>query len=57
MGNDRPELKEAECVEINNYPGCERMFRYDPQFYKDKGLSEPKRCKSCRQRKKAERGN
>ena len=40
---------EATCVD------CGEKFYYNAEFYADKGLSNPKRCKACRAKKKAER--
>lgn len=45
--------KTLTCVDC----GCEFTFTAgEQQFYREKGLdNEPKRCKECRDKKKAER--
>lgn len=45
--------KTIKCVDC----GCEFVFTArDQEFYQEKGFTnEPKRCKSCRDKKKAER--
>jgi len=38
---------------------CGQKFNFsqgEQDFFQQKGMSEPKRCKECRQAKKAERG-
>jgi hypothetical protein len=38
---------------------CGQPFTFsvgEQQFYQERGMSEPKRCKECRQARKAERG-
>ena len=47
--------KTIKCVDC----GCEFVFTArDQEFYKEKGFTnEPKRCKPCRDKKKAERQN
>lgn len=37
---------------------CGKEFEFtvrDQEFYKEKGFSEPKRCKDCREKRKQER--
>ncbi len=44
--------RKIECVE------CNRPFPFtarDQAFYKDKGFTDPKRCKTCRQIRKEQR--
>lgn len=39
---------------------CGEMFPWtvgEQKFYKQKGFSQPKRCKSCREQKRIEREN
>jgi len=47
--------KKLTCVDC----GCEFTFTAGEQeFYKEKGLdNEPKRCRECRDKKKAERAS
>ena len=48
------EDKELTCVE----PGCGATFIFEAgeqAFFAEKGFTPPKRCKPCRQRKKAEK--
>jgi len=47
--------KKLTCVDC----GCEFIFTAGEQeFYKEKGLdNEPKRCRECRDKKKAEKAN
>jgi hypothetical protein len=38
---------------------CGQSFNFsqgEQEFYQQRGMSEPKRCKECREAKKAERG-
>jgi NAD-dependent SIR2 family protein deacetylase len=45
--------KQITCVD------CGQKFNFsegEQEFFQQKGMSEPKRCKECRQAKKAERG-
>jgi hypothetical protein len=45
---------EIKCID------CSEPFWWterDQEFYKEKGLSKPKRCKNCRAIKKQQRGN
>jgi len=45
--------KEIECAD------CHRTFRLtadEQKFFQERGLSEPKRCKECREARKVQRG-
>ena len=45
--------KNITCVD------CGQPFNFsqgEQEFYEQRGMSEPKRCKECRQAKKAQRG-
>jgi hypothetical protein len=47
------EDKLLECVD------CGQSFTFsagEQEFYQQRGMTEPKRCKPCRQARKAERG-
>lgn len=44
--------KEIKCAD------CERTFLFtasEQEFFQGRGMSEPKRCKDCRQARKAQR--
>ena len=39
---------------------CGKKFEFserEQEFYKEKGFSEPKRCKDCREKRKQEKAN
>jgi hypothetical protein len=34
---------------------CEYTFRYDPEFFSERGLQPPRRCPNCRAQRRAQR--
>jgi len=45
--------KQIQCAD------CQRTFTLtdgEQQFYQERGMTEPKRCKECRQARKEQRG-
>lgn len=52
MPTNNPNDMELQCQDCgNSFVWTEN----DQQFYKEKGYTQPKRCKPCREKKKRER--
>ena len=58
MTNETFEDKKLVCENRDQNPNCEGEFDFtagEQEFYKEKGFSEPKNCKSCRDARKRNR--
>jgi hypothetical protein len=55
-----PNDQSLKCIDSGRREGCENEFTFtegESKFFAEKGFSPPKRCKPCRNAKKAEKGD